>query len=315
MTELEFGPEAIDPEIAAAQAAQAALHPTTDATTLPVAEARALAERRNAFWNTERPPLAAVEELSLPGPAGPLRARLYRPHGAAADWATLYLHGGGWVICSIDTHDRIAAQLAHDSGAAVLAVDYRLAPEHPFPAGLEDCLAAAAWLRGRFPRIAVAGDSAGANLALAAGLALRDRGEGAAALGLFYGCYAPDFSTESYRRYGDGRVGLSRAGMEWFWRHYLGGTLAAPPALAAPLTADLAGLPPCYLNLAALDVLRDDTVRLAGRLAAAGVPHRLDVWPGAPHGFLHMVRMAGPAARAVAAAGAALRDLAGRAAP
>jgi acetyl esterase len=188
--------------------------------------------------------------------------------------------------------------LARDSGLAVLGVDYRLAPEHPHPAGLEDAISAWRWMAKNAERlnlnpqrVGVAGDSAGANIALAMILAERDAGRAMPqAAALFYGCYAPDFETESHRNHGDGRFGLSTARMRWYWENYAGKTPANAAASATPLHADFTGLPPTYLALADLDPLADDTRILAERLNAAGVPHVLKQWRGAGHGFLQMTR-------------------------
>jgi acetyl esterase len=227
----------------------------------------------------------------------------------------IYLHGGGWTFGSVATHDRLMRLLALAADAAVIGVDYRLAPEHPFPAPLEDCLAAIRWVRSRADalevdqgRIVVAGDSAGANLALASLLALRDAGapppRGAA---LLYGCYSSRLDTPSHVRFGDGSCRLSSAEMGWFWRNYIGPTSADP--LAEPLHADLSGLPPLYLMLAAVDPLADDTRELARRLADAGVPHEVREYPGVVHGFLQMTARSAAARRALADAGRAIRDL------
>src|SRR5690606_11792797 len=239
--------------------------------------------------------LPVVRDLSAPGPGGAVRLRLYRPSADRRLPVIVYLHGGGWTFGSIATHDRLMRLLALAADAAVIGVDYRLAPEHPFPAPLEDCLAAFRAVRTQADaleldpvRIALAGDSAGANLALASLLALRDAGEaslkGAA---LLYGCYAARADTPSHARFGDGSYRLRSAEMGWFWANYLGTTPAGHP-LAEPLLADLSGLPPLYLMCATVDPLADDTRELADRLAAAGVPHRLREYPGTVHGFLQM---------------------------
>ena len=149
------------------------------------AGARAAAEERNLFWNEGNPAVASVRDLAIPGPAGDLAVRLYEPAGVAAVTpGILYLHGGGWVICSLDTHDGVCRRLANAAGVRVASLDYRMAPAHPFPAPLDDCVAAARWLlaRGRElgiepDRLALAGDSAGGNLSLATLIALRDAGE------------------------------------------------------------------------------------------------------------------------------------------
>jgi acetyl esterase len=273
--------------------------PAVDLKTLPMAEARLRFMEGQLPFLSPPPAVASVTELQVPGAAGPMRARLCRPteHGTLP--LVLYLHGGGWTFGSIDSHDRVLRSLAVHSGAAVLGIDYRLAPEHPFPAPLDDALAAIEHVRQGglgggidTDRLALAGDSAGANLALGALVALRDRGLPLpATAGLFYGCYAPDFDTESHRRFGDGTYLLSTVNMQWYWRNFLGARAESEaPGACAPLRADLSALPPLYLNAAGLDPLLDDTTLLAGRLAQAGSRFTLEVFPGVVHGFLRFAR-------------------------
>jgi acetyl esterase len=305
----------LDPEIAAIldEAAGADL---PDPTTLPIASARAQLTAASLAWNVTPPPLAVVADLSAPGPNGAIGLRLYRPRAAGRLPLLLYLHGGGFTFGSLDTHDRLMRLLALAADALVLGVDYRLAPEHPFPAALEDCLVALRWTRahaaelgGEGERMLIAGDSAGANLALSTLLALRDADEplprGAA---LFYGCYASDSASASHARFGDGSYRLSSAEMAWFWRNYLGATPAGT-ALAEPLHAELTGLPPLYLTLAAVDPLADDTRALSRRLEEAGVAHECRECPGLVHGFLQMTARSAAARDAMADAGQAIRRL------
>jgi acetyl esterase len=276
--------------------------PAIDYEAIPLAEGRAVFNRIAAAANG--PLIAGVtpRDLFLATPGGPLRARLYAPERANSGSLLIYAHGGGWTFGSIESHDRLVAQLAADAGMPALSVDYRLAPEHPAPAGADDISAAIdAAVAGQFgnsvaaKRIVVGGDSAGANVALGALVARRDRGQvriGGALL--FYGCFAPIFDTWSHRAYGDGSFGLSSARMRWYWRNHLGALPERDP-VAAPLYADLAGLPPLYLTLAALDPLADDAVLLARRATESGVRCRLDVVPGVIHGnlrFAHAVPVA-----------------------
>lgn len=305
----------VDPEIAAILRESAAAG-LPDATTLPIAAARAQLTAASLAWNVDLPELPAVADRSMAGPAGAIRLRHFRPRAGARLPLIVYLHGGGWTFGSVDTHNRLMRLLALAADAAVIGVDYRLAPEHPYPAPLEDCVAAIRWVRGHADQLEVdalrtvlAGDSAGANLALASLLALRDAKEplpkGAA---LLYGCYAARLDTASHARFGGGAYRLSSAEMGWFWRNYLGSTPAGTP-LAEPLYADLRGLPPLYLTLAAIDPLADDTSALAGRLAAAGVPHEVREYPGVVHGFLQMTARCAAARAALADAGRAIRQL------
>ena len=287
-----------------------------DRTSLSVAEAREQMEAGNKVWNTPLPDMAEARDFEIEGPAGAIRMRLLRPIEATSDGAIIYLHGGGWVLGSLESHHRVMRLLAIDSGTAVIGVDYRLAPEHPFPEPLDDSLAAVRWLQGSAPslnlsseRIVLAGDSAGANLALACLLELRDRGEampiGAA---LFYGCYWARLGTDSQRQFGGGGYRLSTKEMGWFWKQYLGDRGKGNP-LAEPMDANLAGLPPLFLNYGKVDPLADDTKEMAERLDRAGVVHECIAYPGLVHGFLQMTNRVPVAATAMADAGRAIRDM------
>lgn len=295
--------------------ARAKAAPAFDYAAMAMADARALFARNNAYWNRTEVALPEIREFALPGPGGAMRARLYRPRPGPGNLPVLlYVHGGGWTFGDVDSHDRCMRLLAKESGAAVLGFDYRLAPEHPFPAALEDTRAALAWIRahgrdlGLDPaRIALGGDSAGANIALAALVAERDAG-GAKLAGatLFYGCYAPLHDTESHRRFGGGDFILSTTRMRWYWRNYLGALPEDTAALAVPLRADLRGLPRLFLNAAGLDPLLDDTILLAGRLAHAGTPFELDLVPGAVHGCMQQTAEEPAAAASLSRAAAYL---------
>lgn len=298
--------------------AEARAVPALDHRTTPLAQQRRAVEMAAAAWNTPVAPCAGVIDLEIPTPAGRLRARLYRPEAAALDRVVLYAHGGGWTFGSIDTHDGVTRRLAAALRLPVLSIDYRLAPEHPHPAPMQDAMAGFAFLEAggvgspvRAERIVVAGDSAGAQTMLAALLARRDAGLPSAAAGLlFYGCLAPDFDTDAHRAFGvDERFLLSTERMRWYWANHLGG--AAEPGLAAPLFADLAGLPPLFLDAASHDCLRDDTLRLAGRLAEAGQPHRLHVTEGVTHGYLRFARRLPAVAETLAAAAAFVAEVTG----
>ncbi len=308
-------PPAAAAEMAAILAGLAAA-PAVDLRAMPIGEARATFVRNQIGWSWAPAAMAETREMVAPGAAGPLAARLHRPPGAGDLPVILYVHGGGWTFGSIDTHDGVMRCLALASGCAVLGFDYRLAPEHPFPAPLDDVLAVLAHVEagGLGPgfdrrRIALAGDSAGATLSLGALIARRDAGlPPPATATLFYGCYAPIFDTPSHARNGDGRYLLRTEMMRWYWSNFLGSCAAEDaPGACAPLNAELSGLPPLYLNAAGLDPLLDDTSLLAARLAAAGARFRLDVFPGVVHGFLRFARELAAAREAIAAAGAHLR--------
>ncbi len=288
----------IDSEILAARILQAKAAPALDITALPTAEARRLANAAAMIFNDGAPFVARVEDFMVPTAGGDLQLRLYQPESARGCGAVLYIHGGGWFACNVDTHDRMMRVIADTAGVSVVGVDFRLSPEHPFPAAFDDCRAAWAWLQehaaeqGIDPaRVAVAGDSAGANLALALSVHLRDTGQFMPVGGaLLYGCFAPGLDTDTMRRFGQGGYGLTAARMGWYWDNYLGPATADPPVLATPLHADLTGLPPQFLGIAEADTVSDDSRLLLARLEAARVPAEFVVWRGATHGFLQMTR-------------------------
>lgn len=287
--------------------------PVVDYAHMPIDGARRLFEDSAAPWKTDMPDVL-VRDLDLSGSAGPIPARLFMPRQEKALPLIVFAHGGGWTFGSIHTHEDTMRRLAVEAGAAVLGFDYRLAPEHPFPAALDDMLAVIAQAEdgvlGESVDVAtlmLAGDSAGANIALAALLVRRDRGASVAmAAALFYGCYAPDLTTESYRTLGDGSFGLSSERMRWYWDNYLGSAKEAPPLLAAPLAADFDDLPPLYLAVGSLDPLLDDTLNLSRRLAHQGKAHRCDLVPGVVHGFLRHAQELPAARSTIEAAGAFL---------
>jgi acetyl esterase len=294
----------VDPEVLAVRAAQAAMAPGFDLMTMPIAEARAVLDRLAISLNDPLPALDEVESFNIPESGQ--GARRYRPERARPDAAILYVHGGGWSSCGLDTHDRLLRLLALGAGCELIATSYRLAPEHPFPAALDDVRAAWRELGGA-RRTVVAGDSAGANLALALALGERDAGRPPpAGLALSYGCYAPGLATASRTRFDEG-YGLTPARMDWYWANYLGGQ--APSPLAAPLTANLSGLPPAFVGIAGCDILADENRLLAERLAAGGSKVTVKTWPGAVHGFLLMTRDAAIARAAVADLAAAVTGL------
>jgi acetyl esterase len=273
-------------------------------------EARALvAARAQPVDNLDD---ADAEDQEIAGPAGPLRARVYRPRDArtAPRPAVVFLHGGGFVLCSIESHDGFCRRVARHTGAVVVSVDYRLAPEHRAPAAAEDAYAALAWvaehaedLDADADRILTAGDSAGGNLAAVVCLMARARG-GPAVAGqvLLYPVIEPDFDSKGYRDFGEGHFN-TRAAMEWYWRHYLGDVdvpadAAYPPEHVAPLrAADLSGLPPAVVVTAGRDPLHSEGRLYVRALRGAGVPVRHRHYPELFHGFV-TIGPFGPAAAA-----------------
>ena len=241
----------------------------------------------------EPTPVSSIEDTSLPGPDGPVPVRIYRPSLDSITPVVVYFHGGGWVMGSPEMSDEFARQLCSGSECTVVSVDYRLAPETPFPGGLEDCYAATAWtaenaeaLGVDATRLAVAGDSAGGNLAAAVCLLARERGGPAIAHQLLiYPVTDDDFERPSYVDNAEGYL-LTRDMMRWFWEQYLADPAEADNPLVAPLKADLSGTPGATVITAGYDPLRDEGNALAERLAAAGVPVELRQFPGMVHGFL-----------------------------
>lgn len=270
-----------------------------------------LAEER-AAWTAfcisvarPRPAHIAVEDGLVQGRDAKIPIRLYRPRPEPGLPCTLYLHGGGWVLGNLDTNDSIAWGLAEGTGAAVVSVDYRLAPENPYPAAFRDCQDVLVWMaeagedRGiDARRLAVCGDSAGGNLAAAVSLAARDAGwPRLSAQALVYPVLGTDVDNESYRRNAEAPM-LTRAEMIHYLDAYLGDARADPEPFAMPLAADdLGGLPPALVHTAEYDPLRDEGKLYAERLAAAGNDVVYRCAARMIHGFLR-ARLAGPAARA-----------------
>jgi acetyl esterase len=312
------------PELVAAQtAADAAMGPGADPTLLPASEGRAMAARANLWWNRDLPQMARAEDaLIAPNPelgTPAIPARLLVPADARGG-LLVFVHGGGFAFCDPATHERCARVLARETGLAVLVPDYRLAPEHPFPAGLLDTVAtlraapAFARAEGLVPgKIVVAGDSAGANLAVAALLAEIDEGRPvpAAAAALFYGVFDADFETPAYRAFRDG-PGLTRGKMERYWDWYMPDPAARTSPLAAPVRAEdaaLAALPPVFLLAAGVDPLLSDTLNFAERLRGIGRDVAPVVVPGVTHGFLQMTQDLPQARDALAATATFLRPI------
>jgi len=259
------------------------------------------ADARKAFEKLRLPipaePVAHVENRTIPGPAGALPVRIYRAANIATPApALVYFHGGGWVIGDLESHDNFCRALANRTQAVVVSVDYRLAPEHRYPAAAEDCYAATRFVAERGgeigadgARIAVAGDSAGGNLAAAVALMARDRsGPALRHQVLIYPVTDHDFETASYRDNATGYL-LSREGMQWFWSHYVPNAAQRNEAYAAPLRAEkLALLPPATVITAEYDPLRDEGEAYAARLRDAGVATVATRYDGQVHGFVSL---------------------------
>lgn len=257
-----------------------------------------------------------VEDKVIPGQEGEIAVRIYTPQGQGPFPALVYYHGGGWVIGDLDTVDVICRLLANRADCVVVSVDYRLAPEHKFPAAAEDAYAAAKWVAENAPkiqvdarRIAVGGDSAGGNLAAVTALMARDRGGPSFVHQmLIYPVTHCNFDTESYNKNAEGYF-LTKDSMVWFWNHYLRDGQDGKNPYASPLVADdLSGLPPALVITAEYDPLRDEGEAYAERLKAAGVAVEMTRYNGMIHGFFWMPQALEQGKKAIEQAANALKD-------
>ncbi len=257
-----------------------------------------------------------TEDRRIPGPAGPLTVRIYSPREKAskAQGLVLYCHGGGFVLGDLDTYDSVCRAICRESGCVVVSVDYRLAPEHPFPAAVEDCYAALAWvadhaveLGGDAQRLGVCGDSAGGNLAAVLALLARQGGPEILYQLLIYPVTtAKPGELASHNTFAEGYI-LSLKAMCAFTGHYFGDSVQAPDFRGAPLLADdLSGLPPALILVGGYDVLRDDGIAYAERLIEAGVETTLVEYAGLSHGFINMAATLSGGRLALNQVGAAL---------
>jgi acetyl esterase len=256
----------------------------------------------------EGPEVHAVRDVEIPGPAGAIPARVYEPSADPAG-TVVYYHGGGWVVGGLDDWNAVLQMLAVDSGARVVSVDYRLAPEHRYPAAVEDADAAARWVASEFGEpIVVAGDSAGGNLATVVALHARESGPKIALQVLIYPVVNADTSSEGYAKYRDTHYFLNTPDMEWFYSHYLGeGADVSDPDLSPVKAQSLAGSPPAYVIVAGYDPLTDDAVQYAQRLEQEGVPVTLKRYDDQMHAFVSMANFIDVGNQAIAEMGAAIR--------
>ena len=275
-----------------------------DLSTMSAEEARAvLVGRRPPVVNLDD--VATAEDLLIPGQDGDVPVRVYRPHGGSESRpAVVFAHGGGFVLCDLDSHDSFCRAMSRHTETVVVSVDYRLAPEHRAPAAAEDVFAAWCWTvehaddLGIDPlRALIAGDSAGGNLAAVTSLMCRERdARMPAGQLLIYPVIEPFFDTESYRTYSTGYVN-SRDAMQYYWRQYLDDKMPSPEYLVAPARAEShEGLPPAIVVTAGFDVLQSEGVAYAQRLRAANVPVVHRDYPGLFHGFLTIMPFSAGAA-------------------
>jgi acetyl esterase len=287
-----------------------------DAAPPDVEALRAAAEEAPRRLGGEPAAIASVEDADIPGPAGSIPVRIYRPDAAAPLPLVLYAHGGGWVTGSLDSHDRLCRILARSLHAVLVAVGYRCAPEHVYPAALDDVEAAWRWARVRGARLgadgarfAVAGDSSGGNLAAALTLRLRaSRAPQPLLQLLLYPALDGTCSRASYREFATG-YNLAGTQMAWYWDVYRAGAAAEAPELSPLAARELSGLPSAVVAIAEADVLRDDGLDYARRLGEAGVPVRLIRCEGMIHGFLRWTGEVAAARRWIDAIAAAAREV------
>ncbi len=271
---------------------------------VPIELARAGHEQETAQLSGPGEEVGEVRDVEARGAAGPIPIRIYRPLEPAGG-VVAYFHGGGWAVGSIDSFDTVCRALANESGALVASVNYRLAPEHRFPAALEDCATATRALAERHPDepLAVAGDSAGGNLALGVARRMRDR---VRAQALVYPVCDAGLNTPSYRDFKQ-RYGLTAEGMQRYWNLYLDGADGFQPD-ASPLRADdLAGLPPTFVLTSEFDVLRDEGEALVQKLREAGVDVTHRRYDGTIHGFWRWMAATPRTREAISEVGSALR--------
>jgi acetyl esterase len=271
---------------------------------VPIEQARAGHEQETAHLSGLGEDVGEVRDVEVAGTIGPIPLRIYRPLEPAGG-VVAYFHGGGWAVGSVDSFDTVCRALANASGAIVASVGYRLAPEHPFPTALEECVAATRALaeRHREAPVAVAGDSAGGNLAIGVARRLRDQ---VCAQALVYPVCDAGLNTPSYRDFKE-RYGLTAEGMRRYWNLYLDGADGFQPDTSPLRADDLAGLPPTFVLTSEFDVLRDEGEALVEQLRAAGVDVTHRRYDGTIHGFWRWMKATPRTREAIDEVGAALR--------
>lgn len=312
-------PGLIDPEMAIAMAKLAEMVAADGGSTTTFEGDREQQARFAPFWNEGAPEIETIVPLTIEGAQGPLNARLYK-NSSNLTPVTLFMHGGGFVRGSLDHCDCICRRMVADGNLSVISTDYSLAPEHPYPAAIDDIVKVLDWASASVAefgldatRISVAGGSAGATLAMASTLRRRDAGvKIPVGMALFYGVFdIMNTQRESYRLFGNGQFGMSKARMEHYVHALIPeGTSPLDPYLA-PLHANLESLPPVWMGVAELDVLRDEQLEMAGRLQAAGVSIDLQRYDGMIHGFANRVRLVSRAEAAIQSAARFLAALPG----
>jgi len=316
--EASAGGHDLDPDVRRfirAMAESVAHHPEFN--TAPFPQVRRWAEEVRAPWRQGGPAMLDTQDLAAPTRHGEARVRIHRPAQGKLP-GLIYLHGGGWTIFSIDTHDRVMREYASRAGCCVIGVDYALAPEHKFPVALEQVVDVVQWLADQGEvldidprRLAIGGDSAGANLSVAASLILRDLPSSPLLRGMVlnYGAFISRCSAQACRRFDGPEYMLGCEEMNGYWRNYLRNDRDAQDPLACPLLAVLGGLPPAFFAIAECDILAEQNVEMARRLRASGVPTHSVVYAGASHSFIEAMSIAAVGSQALADASGWLRQV------
>lgn len=259
----------------------------------------------------------SVTNRFIPGPTADLLIRIYRPNTSKDLPALVFSHGGGWVLNFLDIYDAALHSLANKTGSVIISVNYQKAPEHPYPTPFDDCFSTLLWVCANASelgidrtKIGIGGDSAGANLAAAVALKIRDdKGPALAYQLLLYPCLERNFETDSYLAYADG-YGLSRQSMQWFWEQYLQGSVHDSDPYACPIRAkDFSNLAPAIIVTAEYDPLKDDGIKYERLLKASGVPTSYCEYKGMIHGFVNLGAVTSTADKAISDCAKLIKDL------
>jgi acetyl esterase len=276
--------------------------------TIPVEEAREIAERVRKPFTANGPTMAATREQQIDLPSGPLKIRIYSPETDKPLPCLFYIHGGGWVLFSLDTHDRLMREYAAGANMHVIGIDYSLAPENKFPKQINEitetvkwCLDHATALGINPEKAFIGGDSAGANLSVATCLTLKDHNllHNIRGMLLNYGVFDGRCHTESYKNFGQGEYLLSEEEMHWFWRAYLNDPIEVTLPLVSPVFADVRDLPPAFMVITDHDPLHDENVHMKNHFEAAGVAVTAKTYQGTTHSFLEAIYLGGVANEAI----------------